>query len=197
VGTENTEKIGSGIDFMESVFVLKKNGAHELQVVVRQCAKEELEDIMELQKTVYDTVTEKDTFVFSTEDELSESLATDVCLGAYLSDRLIAFTLVVTSPYSPRNLGYYMDYSREQCDSCVTYDTTFVHPSFTGYGLQRLFLTLKDLIAAEAGAHEALATVSPDNTISLTNLKAGGFVIAEDKKLYGDRRRYIMRKSLV
>lgn len=197
MGREDIEKTGRGKDMADTCFALKKNGLCDLQVIIRQCEKDELEDIIELQRYVYDAVPEKDTFVFSTEEELAESLVTDVCIGAYENDRLIAFSLVVTNPYSPRNLGYYLNYPREKCLRCVTYDTTFVHPSYTGYGLQRVFLSLKDEIARELGACEALATVSPDNTVSLNNLKAGGFDIADEKKMYGERSRYIMSKSLM
>lgn len=191
MGTEKKDKA-----LAEVLYVLKKNGRDEIQAVVRQCRRDELENIMRLQSAVYDAVVDKDTFVFSTEDELAESLDTDVCIGAYVNGRLIAFTLIVTNPCSPRNLGYYLDYSRERCDKCVTYNTTFVHPSYTGYGLQRIFLSLKEAIAVEFGASEALATVSPDNTVSLKNLKAGGFEIADLKRMYGERRRYILRKFL-
>jgi GNAT superfamily N-acetyltransferase len=197
MGRENIERTSCGKDLADTCFALKRNGLRDLQVVIRQCEKDELEDIVQLQSYVFDTVPIKDTFVYSTEDELAESLVTDICIGAYVNGRLIAFTLVVTNPYSPRNLGYYLNYPPERCLRCVTYDTTFVHPSYTGYGLQRAFLSLKDEIARELGACEALATVSPDNTVSLNNLKTGGFVIADEKKMYGERLRYIMSKSLI
>lgn len=192
MGTEKKDKAFTAVHY-----VLKKNRMDELQAVIRQCCRDELEDIMQLQSTVYDTVGDKDTFVLSTEDELAESLAADVCIGAYVNGRLIAFTLIVTNPCSPRNLGYYLDYSRERRGKCVTYDTTFVHPSYTGYGLQKAFLSVKEAIAVGFGASEALATVSPDNTVSLKNLIAGGFEIAGEKSMYGELCRYIMRKSLI
>lgn len=192
MGTERTDKA-----FPEALHILKKNGMQELRAVIRQCEKDELEEIIRLQSCVYGSITRKDTFVVSTEDELAESLDTDVCIGAYVNGRLIAFTLIVTNPYSPRNLGYYLNYSWERCHKCVTYDTTFVHPSCTGYGLQRVFLSVKDAIAADLGASEALATVSPDNAVSLKNLMNDGFEIADEKNMYGDRRRYIMRKTLI
>jgi GNAT superfamily N-acetyltransferase len=181
----------------EAVYTLEKNGSTGLRVLIRRCVRDELEEILGLQQCVYDTVQDKDTFVLSTEKELAESLETDVCLGAYVNDRLIAFTLVVINPASARNLGYCLNYPQEISRGCATYDTTFVHPSYTGYGLQRLFLSLKDAAARENGAGVALATVSPDNRVSLNNLKAGGFEIAEEKRMYGDRLRYVMRKSLI
>lgn len=195
--TENKEKTSGGVHLTETPYILKNGGVHALQVHVRQCRREELEEILRLQEYVYDTVTDKNTFVLSTREELAESLAADVCIGAYEHGRLIAFTLIVTDPDSPRNLGNYLNNSKARCHRCVTYDTTFVDPAYTGYGLQRTFLSLKNGIAVEMGACHALATVSPDNAVSLKNLRADGFEIADEKKMYGDRRRYIMRKTLI
>ncbi|NLA85687.1 MAG: hypothetical protein GX847_00065 [Clostridiales bacterium] len=181
----------------EAFYILKKSGADSRRVLIRRCAKEELSDIIRLQKHVHDTIAHKDVFVLTAEEELAESLASDICLGAYNDGCLIAFTLIITTPDGPRNIGRHLNYGRERCRKCVTYDTTFVHPSYTGYGLQSIFLSIKNALAARMGACEALATVSPDNTVSLNNLKAAGFEIAGEKTMYGERRRYIMRKSLV
>lgn len=179
----------------ELSYVLKKNNMPDLEISIRQCKKDDLDAIIALQSVVYNSIAVKQTFVFSTTEELAESLSADVCLGAYRHTQLIAFTLII-KPYSSRNLGFYLDYSDEECLKCVTYDTTFVHPEYTGYGLQRLFLKLKDSIAKAIGASAALATVSPDNTMSLNNLIENGFVIIDEKQMYGDFYRYIMRKPL-
>ncbi len=197
MGAENSEKTANGSCGTETFVLLKRKGMRDLSVSVRQCTEEDLNDIIELQRKVHDAVIVKDTFVFSTQEELAESLMSDICIGAYLNGRLIAFTLVLTNPYSPRNLGYYLNYTQEQCLGCVTYDTTFVHPEYTGYGIQKVFISMKDELARAIGAIEALATVSPENTVSLNNLEANGFKIADEKKMYGERHRYIMRKSLI
>lgn len=177
-------------------FILKKDNRPDLAITIRLCKKGELTEIVSLQDNVYNSVTEKKTFVYSTQEELHASLESDVCIGGYHQSNLIAFTLMVSNADSPRNLGFYLNYSREQCLKCVTYDTTFIQPEYKGYGLQRLFISLKDATAKELGANEALATVSPDNMTSLNNLLASGFEIADEKKMYGAFNRFIMRKSL-
>lgn len=184
-------------DMDDTSIILRKSGRRDLPVTIRRCAREELDAIVALQRIVYRDVADKDTFVFTTEEELTESLESDICLGAYLDGRLIGFTLAVTDPDSPRNLGYALNYGPERCARCVTYDTTFVHPEYTGYGLQRVFMSLKDSEARKLGASEALATVSPDNQASLKNLIENGFEIADEKIMYAELRRYIMRKPLV
>jgi hypothetical protein len=179
-----------------STFVLERKDQRELRLNVRFCRTDELEDILLLQKLVYDGISDKDTFVLTTAEEFAESLDFDVCIGAYDGEVLVAFTLMVTYPYSTRNLGLYLGYDQERCAKCVTYDTTFVDPAYKGYGLQRMFIRLKDQVAIRLGAEEALATVSIDNSASLNNLRASGFGIVGRKKMYGGFDRLILRKML-
>jgi hypothetical protein len=177
-------------------FVLAHREKPEIKAFIRRCKAGDLEDILGLQTRVYTTISDKNTFVKTTEEELAESLVSDVCIGAYHLNTLIGFTLMVVNPLSPRNLGAYLEYSRQQCAKCVTYDTTFVDTAYKGYGLQRVFVRLKDKIAVDMGSFEALATVSPENGFSLNNLRASGFMIAGKKRMYGGYDRYILRKPL-
>lgn len=190
------EKKSDGTYQAETSYILKRNSMPDITISIRQCKKGDLDSVIALQSIVYDSIDVKQTFVFSTTEELTESLDTDVCIGAYDHDNLIAFTLMITNPHSSRNLGFNLDYSVEQRSKCVTYDTTFVHPAYKGYGLQRLFLSLKDSIARALGASEALATVSPNNMTSLNNLKKSGFIVIDEKQMYGAFNRYVMRKYL-
>jgi len=179
-----------------SKFVVEREGKPPLKALFRFCRRDDLDEIVALQKRVYDHVQDKNTFVMTTEEGLAESIDFDVCIGAYHCGVLIAFTLMVVYPYSSRNLGLYLDYTPQQCAKCATYDTTFVDPDYSGYGLQRAFIRLKDRIAGEMGREEVLATVSPDNARSLQNLESSGFTVAGRKKMYGDFDRLILKKGL-
>lgn len=176
--------------------VLTKNGGADILVLFRHCTAGDLDEILALQDAVYSAVPDKETFVLTTREEMTASVAEDVAIGAYLSNRLVAFTLIVTGSHNPRHLGFVLGYDDEKRTHSVTYDTTFVHPDYTGYGFQRMFLTIKDRTARALGAREALATVSPKNAPSLRNLMADGFVVAGEKKMYKDLSRYVMKKSL-
>ena len=152
--------------------------------------------ILALQDAVYHGLEDKNIFVRLTEEELRESIEKDSCLCAYCGEELAAFSLVVANRGSPQNLGSYLGYSEEEMRECVTYDTTFVHPDFRGYGLQKQFIRWKDEEGRKMGAKWALCTVSPDNPNSLNNTLRAGFEIVEEKQLYGGIRRYVLRKSL-
>ncbi len=136
-------------------------------------------------------------FVLTSRDEFQESLEQDLVFGIFTEkEQIVALSLVITGRDCERNDGRYFDYTPEQLRKCVTYDTTFVHPDFRGYGFQRLFVELKDQESRKLGAEEAFSTISPDNEHSLNNVIARGFTIAAEKELFGGRRRYIMRKCL-
>lgn len=169
----------------------------DLEICIRRCNLGDQNKILSLQDSVYNNIKNKATFVMTTEDELSESLLQDICLGAFLDEELVAFTLMVANRYSTRNIGYYLGYDKVQSLICVTYDTTFVNPHYNGYGFQRFFIGQKDAIARELGAVEVLATVSPDNRVSLNNMLANDFVIIAEKNMYGGFERLVLRKSLV
>ena len=166
----------------------------ERSFTVRRCSEADLDEIMELQDMVAD-LTGSDIFVETTREEMTESLSCDLCLGVYDADRLIAFGLMVCGRVTPRNLGTYLGYDDERLLQCVTYDTTFVHPDYRGYGLQRSLGQMRDRAAAESGAREALSSVSPENPHSLDNVLKRGFGIISETALYGGRRRYILRKE--
>jgi GNAT superfamily N-acetyltransferase len=165
-------------------------------LTIKRCGPDHYAEILSLQRRVYESIPDKNTFVMTTEEELRESLLDDVCLGAFDGGRLVAFTLMVANRETPRNLGNYLNYSPQERARCVTYDTTFIDPAYHGYGLQRFFIAQKDEIAISLRAREALATVSPDNAYSLRNLRANGFQVASEQEMYGGVTRFVLRKKL-
>ncbi len=188
-----TEKLLTGAGITR---VFEGRDKPPLRALTRLCDPEDLAPLLALQQRVYDALSDKDTFVLLSEAELFDSLANDVCIGTFAGETPIAATVVVKNRCSPRGLPYQLGLDQEACLRAVTYDSTFVDPKFTGYGLQRYFMGIKNEIARELGASEAYATVSPQNAVSLQNLLAGGFTIAERRTLYDKHDRYVMHRIL-
>ena len=138
--------------------VLEKGAGPALDI--RLCGPDHLRAIQALQQKVYDGLQNPETFVCTSETELAESLACDICIGAFYADRLAAFTLMVINRVTQRNLVYLFDDSEQSARTSVTYDTTFIDPEFVGRGLQRYFIALKDRMDVLLGAETAYATVS-------------------------------------
>ena len=163
---------------------------------MRLCGTDRHEEILKLQREVSECISDEDTFVLTTAEELAESLDRDFCIGAFMADELVAFTLMVSNRESYRNIGGLFDETNGAAQASVTYDTTFVCSRYVGYGLQRYFITLKDNVAVLLGADKAYATVSPNNAVSLKNLRSNGFRTVGKKRLYGRHWRYILCKRL-
>ena len=175
---------------------LVRGDGRSVVFTARLCGDEDLSEILALQRTVTQNVGDSELFVSTTREELEDSLRNDWCLAVYDGDKMVAFTLMVRNRITERNLGVYLGYCEEELLQCVTYDTTFVHPDYRGFGLQRELGRMKDEAAVRMGAREALSTISPQNAYSLSNARQRGFAICEERILYSGVRRYLMRKEL-
>ncbi len=173
----------------------RRNG-DAAEFTFRLCGPEDLEEILALQRHVKEQIPDSRIFVENTREELAESLALDCCIGAFSDGRLAAFSLSVANRATDRNLAKKLGCTDEELLKYVTYDTTFIHPAYRGFGLQKYFIPIKDEHARERGALYALCTVSPDNPHSLANVQASGFQIVRRAVLYGGVERLILKKAL-
>ena len=74
-------------------------------------------------------------------------------------------------------------------------DSAVVHPDWRGNGLQRAMLEAALPLLPPNITHLG-ATVSPDNSYSLCNAQASGFVIRCRREMYGGYDRYLLEKQL-
>ena len=176
---------------------LCNNSGEHIELLIRSCSAADLPSVLALQERVVKSLTAPHLFVPCTKDELTESLKLDYCIGAFSGDMLVAFSIMVRGRTGPRNLGTYLGYGNDRLLRCVTYDTAFVHPEYRGYGMQRLMNRIRDAEAIRTGAEEALATISPDNPVSLHNAQSCGFSVITEKLMYGGLPRYIVGKHFI
>lgn len=182
---------------MPTGVVMRKKSGDEKEFVLRRCCIEDLDAIVDLQEAVYDALEEKTLFVKTKRDEFAESLELDQCFCFMDEDRMAAFTLMVAGRPGYRNYGEYLGYSPEEIAKTVSMDTTFVHPNYRGYGLQKYFFDLRERVAKEVlGAEQALTTISSENVYSLNNARRSGFEEIKRVTIYGGLERCILRKML-
>ncbi len=184
------------VNMLPKEAIFRSRTGEERILTIRRCEARHLDAILALQEEVFRTLPADALFVRETAGELEESLALDVCLGAFDGDELAAFSLMIANRLTHRSLGAILGYETARMKETVTYDSTFVSPSYRGFGLQRAMLPVKDDAARSLGALEALATVSPDNVHSMNNLLSDGFSILRRQRMYGGLDRYIVRKLL-
>ena len=77
----------------------------------------------------------------------------------------------------------------------MSIEISMVDDDYRGYGLQKLFVNLREEEGRRDGATEALVTIAPGNKYSLANLQASGYEIVCTKPLYEGAMRHILRKQ--
>ena len=147
---------------------------------------------LDAQNRVYDRIAAE---LFPRQKRI-ESLLEDYCFGTYHDDRLIAFTMMIANRISHRNYGTYVGYPEERQKHCVSLEISLVDRDYREFGLQRLFVSLREEIAKAHGAKEALVTIAPGNDYSLHNLLNSGYQIMDTRPLYEGAVRHILSKQL-
>ena len=177
-------------------FTLLRHSGQEDEFLIRQCKEADLSDIMELQQKVYDELAAPELYAIVEEPEIHESLLEDYCYGTYHNGRMVAFTMMIANRISHRNYGTYIGYPEERLPKCVSLEITIVDSAYRGYGLQRLFVQIREEEAKRHGAEESFVTIAPGNEHSLKNFLKSGYEIVETRPLYEGAVRHILRKML-
>ncbi len=109
---------------------------------------------------------------------------------------IAGFFMVDFPGVTERNLGTYLNMTRNEQEQVAHMDSVVILPQYRGHGLQyKLMEAAEKIIREETDYRILLATVHPDNKYSLRNALAHGFTVAAEvtKCTY---RRYIMRKEI-
>jgi hypothetical protein len=172
----------------------------DLELRLRRCLPEEIDDIMHIQDKVIEKVPDRYSYVVTCREDVAESLSHDICLGAYHrinnTDRLVGFTILLALRDTERHLSHCLEYQSEYKRVCTTNDGTWIDPEYQGYGLQFWFSREKDLIARSMGAVELLACTSPVNYACQKTLSKNGYRVIAEKLLYGGYPRLIFSKKI-
>lgn len=178
------------------IFTLPRKSGQVEVFLIRRCTVTDLSDIIDLQLNVYKGLPDPGLYALVDESDIEESLQEDYCYGTYHNGQMVAFTMMIANRVSHRNYGTYVGYPEERLPDCVSLEITIVDKEFRGFGLQRLFVQIREEEALRHGAKESLVTIAPDNTYSLNNLLKSGYEIIETRPLYEGALRHILRKRL-
>ena len=179
-----------------TITLTRKDGSEPRDFTIRACTTDDLSALLAMQEAVAETIADKHTFAVTSSAEISESLFLDRCFCAVLDGEMVAATAMIINRPSPRNAGSHIGYTEEEQKTCVTMEVTFILPAARGYGLQQIFFDMREEVALELGATQALTTISPDNEFSLNNALAKGYTVVAERALYGGLPRCILRKEL-
>ena len=162
---------------------------------IRRAVPGDLDAVMQLQQTIVDALDNKDVYATYTREESLDALETDYCYITLTEDGDVAgYSVLIanTTPVVEKNYGHYFDYDEEHLSRTASLDLTMVAPAYRGHGLQRLFNKIRIGQAIELGATEGLTSIAPTNPYSYNNFLIMNFEIADRRKLYGGKDRYLL-----
>ncbi|NLB90157.1 MAG: GNAT family N-acetyltransferase [Clostridiales bacterium] len=179
----------------EIILISKKKP--DLHAQMKRCKKEEKGTILALQQKVFSSLKEKNWFALTDEEQVEESLVKDLCLGVYDREKLIAFGLLIINRKTDRQIIHTITSPSFSQEESVSVDTIFVDPDYRGYGIQGILFEAFLTWSKQRNAVKVLyTTIDPENSYSLNNALAKGFVAIETKKMYGGKNRQLLEKVL-
>lgn len=181
---------------LPATLTLSRRSGETQEFLLRQCEETDLFKIVLFQQKIYEDLSDPGIYALVDEEDILDSLRNDYCYAVFREGKLVAFTMMIANRISPRNYGSYVGYSPEQQKKCVSMEITIVDESCRGFGLQKLFVALREETASSLGATEAMVTIGPDNKYSLQNLLDSGYEIIDTRVLYEGAMRHILRKQL-
>ena len=177
-------------------FLQKVGGKPARQAVtLRRCTPAEAPAVFALQNEVRAAMPHPEQFVPDTLKNLTAYLTDDLCLGVFDGPRLGAYFILRYCGQDEHNYAAFMGIPRPAWDGWANADSAVVPPDWRGNGLQRAMLEAALPLLPPQITHLG-ATVSPDNSYSLRNAQAGGFVIRCRREMYGGYDRYLLEKQL-
>jgi hypothetical protein len=117
------------------------------------------------------------------------------CIGAFLGNQMIAFTVLSFPRDEPDNLGIDLGFPRDQRLHVCHFELSGVHPDFRGNRLHRTMNLLRARLAGSAGYNHLCGTVSPRNPYSMRNHMAGGMMVRKLVQKYGGMDRYVIYRD--
>ena len=185
-------------------FLQKVGGKSARQAVtLRRCTPAEAPAVFALQNEVRAAMPHPEQFVPDTLENITGYLRTGVCIGAWQQGRLGAYLILRLCGQSDENYAAFLGVPQSQWQHWANADSAVVHPDWreliigkndAGQRVDRFVSKALPLLPPQI-THLG-ATVSPDNSYSLHNAQASGFVIRCRREMYGGYDRYLLEKQL-
>ncbi|MFB9750111.1 GNAT family N-acetyltransferase [Paenibacillus hodogayensis] len=164
---------------------------------IRRLGREGLAEVHDLMADVVSRIPDKALFYADDDQYFHELLEQDgEMYGAYDKEKLAAYSILAHPGRGANNLARQFGVPDEELSRVWVLDSTIVHESVRGRGLQRYFNVLREKRAVALGAKYLYSTVHPDNAASRRNLEAAGFVLQFTGPLYGALPRHCYAKRL-
>ncbi|MFX3631263.1 MAG: N-acetyltransferase family protein [Candidatus Pristimantibacillus sp.] len=165
---------------------------------IRRLYHLDLQEILSLMIDIIARLPFQDFFAMDDEDYLLELInGKGEVYGAFNNGELVAYSVLAFPGVSESNLGTEFGLLEKELPFVAALDSTVVHESVRGLGLQRFFHELRENRAKEKGCLYLYSTVHPQNYTSINNLEAAGFTLQFTRPMYGGKNRHCYSKRLI
>lgn len=167
------------------------------ELEIRRLGHSEVDDIQRLMTEVISRLPDQELFAMDDEAYLHAHIQEKGEIhGAFDEGRLVAYCVLAYPGSVEGNLGREFGVPEEELPYVGVLDSTVIHESVRGLGLQRYFLDLREKQAREKGCLYLYSTVHPENVPSKRNLEAAGFIRQFTRPMYGGKTRHCYVKRL-
>lgn len=162
---------------------------------LRQCQLYDLQAVIDLNEMVYAALPDKTVLRHNSPEMIASCLEEpNVTLGIWDGNLLVAIGML----YVPQCIeeDHFHDLGLKGDFRSANQKLFLVRDGYRGMGLQRRLIREVEKIALERGYNLLCTTVAPNNTFSINNFLAEGYVYAKTEKKYGGLLRNLYYKKL-
>jgi ribosomal protein S18 acetylase RimI-like enzyme len=178
---------------------LKKRDGSVVEAEIKILDLNYINEIMELQRNIYDGLENKSFFVCTDKEEFENTIKGKGNIIGCVSledNELISIGVYIEYGYDDHNYGYDINIQGEELLKVGQVEATIVSEKYRGNSLQKLMCEILEEMGKTSGKKYICATVAPDNKYSVNTFLKLGYKIMEDKLKYGGLRRYVLMKEL-
>ena len=170
-----------------------------MDVLIQQGTIEDIDEIIKLKKDVWNEMENKDWYEIETENKaflVNQLENNGLILKAVKDNKIIGFLIVENNINKERDIIKNMKLKHE-ANRCIEFCSVAVALEYRGNNLYtQMAKKAEKFMVDNYDIKYILATVHPDNIASVKSLLDIGYDICCKTKMYGNKDRYILMKSI-
>lgn len=162
---------------------------------IRKCNLSDFQSVVDLNETIYAALPDQSVLRHNSPEMIASCLEEpNVTLGIWDGELLVAIGML----YVPQCIeeDHFHDLELEGNYKSANQKLFLVREGYRGLGLQRQLIREVEKIALSRGYNLLCTTVAPNNTFSINNFLAEGYVYAKTEQKYGGLVRNLYYKKL-
>lgn len=162
---------------------------------IRKCNLSDFQSVVDLNETIYAALPDQSVLRHNSPEMIASCLEEpNVTLGIWDGELLVAIGML----YVPQCIeeDHFHDLGLEGNYKSANQKLFLVREGYRGLGLQRQLIREVEKIAMSRGYNLLCTTVAPNNTFSINNFLAEGYVYAKTEQKYGGLVRNLYYKKL-